>query len=67
MRLEGSLKKHICDLLAIFQRWNFIGITPAIALMPSDGKVLKAPKIQIAALLCILFRIFMWYDSRALL
>jgi len=31
-----------------------MGMIPAIALIPSEGDVLKAPKIQIAALLCIL-------------
>ena len=67
MWLEGSLKGCIYDLLAIFCRCNFIGIIPAMVSIPSDGKVLKAPKIQIAALLCILSRIFMWYDSGALL
>ena len=60
MWLIGSLKDWICDLLAIFYRWNFIGIIPAMASIPSKGKVLKAPKIQMVALLCILLRIFIW-------
>jgi len=59
MWLVESLKGQICDLLAIFWRWNLIGIIPAIALIPSNGDVLKAPKIQMAALLYILSRIFM--------
>ena len=56
--LVGSLKGHICDLLASFWMWNLIGMILAMASMPSDRDVLKAPKIQMAALLCILFRIF---------
>jgi len=44
-----------------------MGIIPAIAFIPSVGKVLNAPKIQIAALLYILSRIFMWYNTGALL
>jgi len=56
--LVGSLKGRICNLLASFWRWNLKGMIPAMALMLSDGDVLKVPKIQIAALLCILFRIF---------
>jgi len=67
MWLIGSLKGRICDLLAIFCRWNFIGIIPVMASIPSEGEDLKAPKIQMAALLCILSRIFMWYDNGALL
>ena len=42
-------------------------IRPAIALRSSIGDVLKAPRIQIVALLCIFLRIFMWYDKVALL
>ena len=60
MWLIRSLKGQICDLLAIFWRWNFIGIIPAIASIPSEGEVLNTPKIQRAALLCILLRIFIW-------
>ena len=56
--LVGSLKGRICDLLVIFWRWNLIGMIPVIASMPSDGDVLKVPRIQMAARLCILFRIF---------
>jgi len=44
-----------------------IGIIPAIALIPLVGDVLEAPKIQIAALLCIFPNIFMWYERGALL
>ena len=42
-------------------------IRPAMALMPNNGDVLKAPKIQIAALLYILPNIFNRYDKGALL
>ena len=44
-----------------------MGIIPVIALIPSEGDILNAPKIQIMALLCILFKVFMWYDKGALL
>ena len=44
-----------------------MGVRPAITLRPSVGDVLKAPSIQMAALLCIFPRIFMWYDNGALL
>jgi len=47
--------------------WYFIGMMLVIASIPSDREVLKAPRIQMAALLCILLRIFMWYDAGALL
>jgi len=57
--LSGSLKGHMSDLLEIFWRWNLIGMRPASASMPSRGDVLKAPRIQVAALLCILLRTFM--------
>ena len=67
MWLVRSLKGQICNLLAIFWRWNLTGIIPAMALISSDREVLKASKIQMAALLCILFRIFIWYDDGALL
>ena len=58
MWLIRSLKGRICDLLAIFWRWNFIGIISAMASISSEGEVLNIPKIQRAALLCILSRIF---------
>ena len=38
-----------------------------IASIPSEGDVLNAPNIQIVALLCILPKIFIWYDKGALL
>ena len=44
-----------------------MGIIPVIASTPSVGEVLNAPKIQMAALLCILFKIFLWYKIGALL
>jgi len=40
---------------------------PAIALIPKDGDVWKAPKIQIAALLYILFRTLRGYNKDVLL
>jgi len=42
-------------------------MTPVITSMPSVGNVLKAPSIQIAALLCIFPMIFMWYNRGAFL
>jgi len=44
-----------------------MGMSPAIASRPSIGEVLKAPRIQMAALLCIFLRIFMGYNKEALL
>ena len=44
-----------------------MGIIHVIASIPSEGDILNAPEIQIAALLCILFKFFMWYDKEALL
>ena len=38
-----------------------MGTSPAMASIPYDGEVLKAPRIHIAALLCILLRVFKWY------
>ena len=67
MWLVGSLKEHMRDLLAIFWRWSLIGISSARASMLSEGEVLNAPSIQMAALLCILLRILKWYDNGALL
>ena len=67
MWFSGTLKEQIRDLLAIFWRWNLIGMRPASASMPSRGDILNALNIQMAALLCILLRIFIWYDTGALL
>jgi len=44
-----------------------MGMRPAMASRPFVGNVLKAPSIQIVALLCIFLRIFMGYDRGALL
>jgi len=44
-----------------------MGMRPAMASRLSVGNVLKAPSIQIAALLYIFPRIFMGYDRGALL
>jgi len=57
--LRESLRGRISDLLVIFWRWNLIGIIPAMASIPMEGEVLNTPKIQIAALLYILLRVFM--------
>jgi len=46
----------MCDLM---------GIRPVSASMPSVGEVLKASKIQIAALLCILLRALKRYNKGA--
>jgi len=46
----------MCDLM---------GIRPASTSMPSVGEVLKAPKIQMATLLCILLRALKGYDKEA--
>ena len=67
MWFSGSLKGQISEHLASFCRWNLIGMIPTIASISSDGDVLKAPKIQIAALLYILFNNFMWYAMGTLL
>ena len=56
-----------CDLPLSFWRWRLIGMSPAMALMPDDGDILKAPKIQMAALLCIFPNIFRGYNRGALL
>ena len=44
-----------------------MGMSLAIASRLSVGEVLKAPRIQMVALLCIFLRIFMGYDKGALL
>ena len=67
MWLDGNERGQSWDLLVSFYRWNLMEIIPMIASMPSVGEVLNAPKIQIVALLCILPKIFMWYERGALL
>jgi len=42
-----------------------MGMRPAIASIPNEGDILKASSIHIAALLCILPRIFNGYDRGA--
>jgi len=49
---------HSCDLPPSFWRWRLMGISLAMALIPNDREVLKAPKIHMAALLCIFPSIF---------
>jgi len=44
-----------------------MGIIPAIASTPSMGEISDTPKIQMAALFCILSKIFLWYEIGALL
>jgi len=44
-----------------------MGMRLVIASRPSVGDVLKAPSIQMMALLCIFPRIFMGYNRGALL
>jgi len=44
-----------------------MGIILAIASIPSVGEVLNVSKIQIVAFLCILSKIFIWYEREALL
>jgi len=44
-----------------------MGIRPAIASIPKEDKVQKASRIQVAALLCILFNSLRDHDSGALL
>ena len=56
-----------CNLLLCFWRWRWIGIRPAIALIPKDGDVLNAPSIQKAALLYIFLKTFRGYNTGALL
>jgi len=42
-----------------------MGVRPAMALMPSDGEVRKAPVIQRAALCCIFFSSVMFFTMGA--
>jgi len=44
-----------------------MGMSSEMASRLSVGEVLKAPRIQIAALLCIFSRIFIGYNKGALL
>ena len=63
--LGGSASVHNCDLSTSFWRWCLIGIRSMIASIPSKGDILKAPSIQMVALLCILLRIFSGYKRGA--
>ena len=63
--LGGNLWAHNCNLLLSFWRWSLMEMSPAIALIPYKGEVLKAPRIHIAALLCIFSRAFKWYTIKA--
>jgi len=42
-------------------------MSPTMALMPDEENIVKAPNIQMTALLCILPNIFKEYDKGALL
>ena len=55
------------DLLLSFWRYKQIEMRPAITLILKEGNIWKAPKIQIVALLCILFSSLKGYNNRALL
>ena len=55
----GSDEGVVGERRGYLSKWNLIGMMPAIASMPSRGDVLKAPRIQMDALLCILLRTFM--------
>jgi len=67
MWLSGSEDEWSWDLLASLWRWNFMGMRPVMASIPSVGEVLNAPNIQMAALLCIFPKIFIGYERGALL
>jgi len=67
MWLEGSECALSCNLPPIFYRWRLIGVRPAMASIPINGAILKLPTIHKAALLCILFIIFIGYEREALL
>ena len=58
MWLEGKECAQSCNLPLSFWRWRLIEIRSVIASILNEGKVLKALKIQISALLCILPNIF---------
>jgi len=60
--LGGSLCILSYDLLPSFWRWSLMGMSPAMASIPYDMDVLKAPRIHKATLLCIFPRAFRWYS-----
>ena len=61
--LGGSEYAHSCNLPPSFWKYSLMGISPAMASMPSVGEILKASRIQMAALLYIFPNIFKWYDK----
>ena len=65
--LEGNLYAQSWERPPRFWRWRLMGIKPAKASIPYEVEVLKAPSIQIAALLCIFPKIFRWYAIGACL
>jgi len=67
MWLEGSEYALSCDLPPVFYRWRLIGVRPAMASIPINGAILKPPTIYKAALLCILFIIFIRYITNKIL
>ena len=63
--LDGRDNMQSCNLPPSFCKWALIGIRPMIASIPSIGEVLNAPRIHMAALLCILPRVLRGYDKGA--
>ena len=59
--LGSSLCAHSYDLLPSFWKCSLMGMSPVMASIPYEGNVLKAPRIHIAALLCIFPKAFRWY------
>ena len=56
MWFGGSKNPLRRNLLYNFFKWRWIGISPAIASIPSIDKVQKAPIIQMATLYCIFLK-----------
>ena len=67
MWFGGSICVLSWNLPLSFWRWRWIGKSPAIALIPKDGKVWKAFKIQMTALLCIFLSSLSRYVNGTLL
>ena len=56
--LGSSLCTHSYDLLPSFWKCSLMGMSPAMASIPYEGNVLKAPRIHITVLLCIFPKAF---------
>jgi len=67
MWLDSRVEILSWCLLLSFERWRWIGIKPAIVLIPKEGEVWKAAKIQRAALCCIFLSSLSGYNKEALL